>query len=460
MKLGAIVRATRHWFSDTPERALDQAYKAALMIKAIEDEHFNGQRICAESAEHGDSVVFLFQADLKKYLKTAKKRLAEFRSSRSFLRTFNTKNNKIKINDQFNDIEGREKASIIIEKLDFIDEIVSKYETNNHHNSSVATIKFFQNPTEEQSQEVIPSDSNKLIKRNSGNQEISRPLKEKVRDTNRDTNIETVTDKTGVLPRSIIRTLNRIRREIDPKSEEAEEEVVGRFRQSRNKTAISVRFLLILMIVPLLTYQVSKNFLFKPLVENYFSQHAQVLFVNQDIEEEALIELQKFEETLRFKSLIGLAPEISQEERETAVKRKANEIAETYRHRGADGISNIFADVSSLFSFAGVIFISKREILVLKSFLDELVYGLSDSAKSFLIILFTDMFVGYHSPHGWEVILEGLSRHLGLSESREFNFLFIATFPVILDTVLKYWIFRYLNRISPSAVATYRSMNE
>jgi hypothetical protein len=34
--------------------------------------------------------------------------------------------------------------------------------------------------------------------------------------------------------------------------------------------------------------------------------------------------------------------------------------------------------------------------------MDEIVYGLSDSAKAFIIILFTDMFVGFHSPHGWE----------------------------------------------------------
>ena len=111
-------------------------------------------------------------------------------------------------------------------------------------------------------------------------------------------------------------------------------------------------------------------------------------------------------------------------------------------------------------AFAGIIFFCKREIQIIKSFLDEIAYGLSDSAKAFLIILLTDMFVGYHSPHGWEVILEGIARHLGLPENREFNFLFIATFPVILDTVLKYWIFRYLNRISPSSVATYKNMNE
>lgn len=102
----------------------------------------------------------------------------------------------------------------------------------------------------------------------------------------------------------------------------------------------------------------------------------------------------------------------------------------------------------------------KRQIEVLKSFIDEIIYGLSDSAKAFIIILFTDVFVGFHSSHGWEILLEGISKHLGISPSRDFIFLFIATFPVILDTIFKYWIFRYLNRISPSAVATYRNMNE
>jgi len=30
---------------------------------------------------------------------------------------------------------------------------------------------------------------------------------------------------------------------------------------------------------------------------------------------------------------------------------------------------------------------------------------------------------------------------------------------VVLATILKYWIFRYLNRVSPSSVATLHSMN-
>ena len=44
--------------------------------------------------------------------------------------------------------------------------------------------------------------------------------------------------------------------------------------------------------------------------------------------------------------------------------------------------------------------ITKRQISILKSFLNQLIYGLSDTAKAFLIILVTDLFVGFHSPHG------------------------------------------------------------
>jgi hypothetical protein len=70
------------------------------------------------------------------------------------------------------------------------------------------------------------------------------------------------------------------------------------------------------------------------------------------------------------------------------------------------------------------------------------------------------MFVGFHSPHGWEVVLEGIASHLGLPANRNLIFLFIATFPVILDAMFKFWVFRYLSMLSPSAVATYRNMNE
>jgi len=270
-------------------------------------------------------------------------------------------------------------------------------------------------------------------------------------------NIEPVSDKTGVLPRSILRTFTRIQQELDP---QAEEEVVKSFRSSKLKTIISLKFILTLIIVPILTQQVAKNLLVSPIIDQWKTEVEPVAYLNLDMEEEAMGELHRFKEKLEFKNLILSAPKLSQEEIENEIRERATELNEEFHQRGKNAIKNIFADLLALIAFSLVIFNSKQDIVVLKSFMDDIVYGLSDSAKAFIIILFTDMFVGFHSPHGWEVVLEGISKHLGIPENRDFIFLFIATFPVILDSVIKYWIFRYLNRVSPSAVATYRNMNE
>jgi hypothetical protein len=61
-------------------------------------------------------------------------------------------------------------------------------------------------------------------------------------------------------------------------------------------------------------------------------------------------------------------------------------------------------------------------------------------------LFITYLFVGFHSPHGWEVFLEAEIDHFGFAENEDFIFLFVATFPVLINTVIKYyWIFLYLN---------------
>lgn len=468
MKLPRWLRSAERWFYSTPERALDQAYRAALVIKSIEDEHFQGKKVSAESCQYSSRVFSYFQAEVKKYLKTARLRLNEFKATSSFFRSSEKEFDR----DDMSEFE--DKSTIIIEKLNFIDEVISKYDPppkskRQAEQPSTSLIAVPKKQPQKPSTQVIKSPSSDFdaeMNKNGKRSDRSRAEPSQVNQTQVPEE-ETVTDKMSVLPRSLLRTLNRIQREIDPKSAEAEEEVVQTFRRSRNKTAISIRFLLILIIVPLLVHQLSKSIIIRPLiegpvaeipiVERFFNQGP---FINRDIEEEAFLELERFENRLRFREITGIGPELTPTEIEEQVREKAIEIVREYRDREINAFANIFADLFSVTAFGVVIYYSKKEIAVLKSFLDEVIYGLSDSAKAFLIILFTDMFVGYHSPHGWEVILESISRHFGFPESREFNFLFIATFPVILDTVMKYWIFRYLNRISPSAVATYRNMNE
>lgn len=438
MKFNAFVIQARRWFYDTPDRALEEAYRAALTIKAIEDEHFAGNPVSSRNSTYSDSVLEYFQNEVRRQLKIAQIRLREFRAFKTVVTLSEETINRKASNSYYPD--ASDKPTVIIEKLRFIDEITQHYGR----------------PLSKQSVALVPLDDpltslgeNITVANSGANSGLSQGKKP-----------DTAMDKTGLVPRSILRTFTRIQQEIDPKSQEAEDEVVTRFRRSRNKTAISIKFLLTLVIVPLLVHQLTKIAVTPFVEEHFFTEASPALFANIDLEDEAFEELERYRTGLEMRNLIGLAPHLSEEKINEKIQERATEIAGEYRDRSYNAYENIFSDICSFIAFVIVLLLSKREIAVLKSFLDEVVYGLSDSAKAFLIILFTDVFVGYHSPHGWEVILENLAKHFGIAENRDFNFLFIATFPVILDTVLKYWIFRYLNRISPSAVATYRNMNE
>ena len=432
----SYLRSAQQWYLQTPERSLDEAYKAALLIKAIEDQHFNSNKIAPESANYGDSVMAYFQTELKKHLRTVRMRLTEFKATRSVFSSSDQTITKLAKNNGTTPVRDSfaiqtTNNSLVLEKLRFIDEVLAKY--NLYENTSAS---------------VVPQ----LVK-----VEPTTVVNQQTQITNIPNKQQSKAEETKVLPRSIIGTINRLKVELDPSSEE---EVVKKFRTSQKRTYISVRLVLLFIIVPFLTHQISKHLVISPIVERWINTHENTIFLNSEMEEKALLEMQRFEEKIKFENLLSEAGEILPQRRETQMKRKVQEIAEEFRAESANAIKNIFADILSVGAFSWLIVVSKRDIAVLKDFIDQIVYGLSDSAKAFIIILFTDIFVGFHSPHGWEVLVTGISRHFGLPENHDFTFLFIATFPVILDTIFKYWIFRYLNKISPSAVATYRTMNE
>jgi hypothetical protein len=407
------LRTIQEWLTSTPERALEQANQAALKIKMIEDDHFSGKKISSDTNLHSESVMACLLADLEKYLNTVRLRFAEFKMSRSVLGNLD---------------------STQLAKLGLIDEILNRYASK----PEIAMTSI--------SDSELSKTESKPIENQPKISEETYPL-----------NSSVAANKNGVLPRSIGITVNRLKAELNPNYEQ---EVITQFRRSSYNTKLAIKFVLLLILIPLLTQKISKQFFITPIVEKIRTPEQSRIFLNSEMREEALRELDTYEEELRFASLIKQAPQLSQEAIEKRVQQKATEIAEEFWRKSNNAIANVFADFLALIAFSLLLITSKKEITVLKSFMDEIAYGLSDSAKAFLIILFTDIFVGYHSSHGWEILLEGLANHLGIAANRGAIFLFIATFPVILDTVFKYWIFRYLSRISPSAVATLKNMNE
>lgn len=415
-KLKAQLGTVNQWLSNTPERSLEQAYQAALNIKSIEDEYFQGGKISTDWANYSEYMLSFVRIDFEKELNIAKVKLAEFKASRLVL--------------------GGPLARHV-PKLKFVDGVLAKYISNPDNSSTLAPIF--------QGEKFDDSQTNGQLALTTV--EVSGVKKETKKETNR----------SGFLPKSIQKTIGRVKKDLNPKSEE---DVVTNFRCSRNKTNTAIRFIVILIVFPLLTQQLSKQFLVSPIVNQVRSEPQSQVFLNPEMKEEALKDLQKFEEELKLDNLLHKGPEVSPKILEDKMKVKADEIIREYHFKSNNAISNVFSDLLAAGAFALIVITRKKDVIVLKSFMGDICEDLSDSAKAFLIILCTDIFVGFHSPHGWEVVLEGIAGHLGIPASRNLIFLFIATVPVVLDTVFKYWIFRYMSRLSPSAVATMRNMNE
>jgi CemA family. len=77
-----------------------------------------------------------------------------------------------------------------------------------------------------------------------------------------------------------------------------------------------------------------------------------------------------------------------------------------------------------------------------------------------LIIVATDTFVGFHSSDGWDALFFVIFSHFGLPENPILTKTFIATVPVFLDGLFKFWIFQYLRQSSPSTAAIFSEMNQ
>ncbi len=464
---GYVQRAER-WYLTTPDRALDRAYDAALMIQSLENEHFRGQKISQQNGNNlGQASFSYFETELNRHLKDLRLRLTEFRSSRSAV-TFTNPQYERRLDSRQDDPKKQDpnklrsaddRTLVQLEKLKFIDQVLARYQSDRELVLSQAMIT-----VPSKSTVVAPSSSSRSAIEGNRDREFETASQQSPNALGK---IETMTDSAGILPRSILSTINRLRRDLNP---DGAQDAVQDFQARRMRSKIAVRFILMLVAVPILVQLSVRNFVLTDrlvlgqLIQKQFAiVNPAKIFLNGEMTENALKSLAQYEERLKFENILKeaigqevLSPEI----REEKVREKVNVLAKDFSQRSANAIKNWLADIAGVVAFSIILINGKREMKVVTGFMDELTYGLSDSAKAFIIILFTDIFVGFHSPHGWEVLLEGVADHLGLAPNRSYISLFIATFPVILDTIFKYWIFRHLNRISPSAVATYKEMNE
>nr|YP_009973501.1 chloroplast envelope membrane protein [Oxalis corniculata]AMC30855.1 envelope membrane protein [Oxalis dillenii]QWE50317.1 envelope membrane carbon uptake protein [Oxalis corymbosa]QXE43491.1 envelope membrane carbon uptake protein [Oxalis pes-caprae]QNH92953.1 chloroplast envelope membrane protein [Oxalis corniculata]QPK76618.1 envelope membrane protein [Oxalis corniculata] len=195
-------------------------------------------------------------------------------------------------------------------------------------------------------------------------------------------------------------------------------------------------------------------------VSNWWNINQSETFLN-DIQEKRILEkFIEFEELFLLDEMIKEYPETHLQRLRIRIHKETIQLIKMHNEDRIHTILHFSTNLICFLILSGYSLLGTEELFILNSWVQEFLYNLSDTIKAFSILLLTDLCIGFHSPHGWELMIGSIYKDFGFAHNDQIISGLVSTFPVILDTIFKYWIFRYLNRVSPSLVVIYHSMND
>nr|QWL16055.1 chloroplast envelope membrane protein [Plantago macrorhiza] len=195
-------------------------------------------------------------------------------------------------------------------------------------------------------------------------------------------------------------------------------------------------------------------------ITNWSSTGQSEIFLN-DIQKKNLLEkFLELEEILLLDEIFKEYSETHLQKLSIGIQKETIQLITIHKEDRIHTILHLSTNIICFVILSGYSILGNEELVILNSWTQEFLYNLSDTIKAFLILLITDLCIGFHSPHGWELMIGSVYKDFGFVHNDQIISGLVSTFPVILDTIFKYWIFRYLNRVSPSLVVIYHSMND
>nr|YP_009526314.1 envelope membrane protein [Hemsleya lijiangensis]AXU40513.1 envelope membrane protein [Hemsleya lijiangensis] len=195
-------------------------------------------------------------------------------------------------------------------------------------------------------------------------------------------------------------------------------------------------------------------------VTNWWNTGQSEIFLNDIQEKSILKKVIELEKLFLLDEILKEYPETHLQKLRIGIYKETIQLIKMHNEDRIHTILHFSTNIICFVILSGYSILGNEELFILNSWVQEFLYNLSDTIKAFSILLLTDLCIGFHSPHGWELMIGSVYKDFGFSHNDQIISGLVSTFPVILDTILKYWIFRYLNRVSPSLVVIYHSMND
>nr|YP_009669330.1 envelope membrane carbon uptake protein [Heteropyxis natalensis]QCW94328.1 envelope membrane carbon uptake protein [Heteropyxis natalensis] len=195
-------------------------------------------------------------------------------------------------------------------------------------------------------------------------------------------------------------------------------------------------------------------------ITNWWNTRQSETFLTNIQEKSILDKFIELEELLLLDEMIKEYPETHLQTLRIGIHKETIQLIKIHNGDHIHMILHLSTNITCFIILSGYSILGNEELAILNSWVQEFLYNLSDTIKAFSILLLTDLCIGFHSPHGWELMIGYVYKDFGFAHNDQIISGLVSTFPVILDTIFKYWIFRYLNRVSPSLVVIYHSMND
>lgn len=240
-----------------------------------------------------------------------------------------------------------------------------------------------------------------------------------------------------------------------------DEDMLYEDRVFRYASQNSAKFLAILIMIPWALDFMVHDYVLMPFLDRYVKTvplAAQLLDVRKHQKLEMVKELKVERARYRFEEEIGKSPPLSDEEAWLELRHKALELRDEWRLENRKAFANIWSDMVFGISLFLILYFNQSKVALLKFTGYKIINNISDTGKAFLIILITDIFLGYHSESGWQTLLEVIVEHYGLEVDQSAITIFICLIPVIIDACVKLWLFKFLPRLSPKVSNIFQEM--
>ncbi|XAR50703.1 hypothetical protein NMG60_11005101 [Bertholletia excelsa] len=240
-----------------------------------------------------------------------------------------------------------------------------------------------------------------------------------------------------------------------------EEDMLYEDRVFRYASINSAKFLTVLIIIPWALDFLVHDYVLMPFLDRYVEKvplAAQMLDVRRDQKLKMVKELKVEQARYRFEVEIGKSPPLSDEELWFELRHKALELRDEWRLENRKAFANIWSDMVFGISLFILLYFNQSKVALLKFTGYKIINNISDTGKAFLIILITDIFLGYHSESGWQTLIEIIIEHYGFEVDQSAVTIFICLVPVIMDACVKLWLFKFLPRLSPRVSNIFQEM--